>query len=149
MATEHPSLEKGSKASYFPAQIRKASAGTVRLQILPKTEFTVTVSPKLVDYVSTLPQPNKSVAGTGALYAVAQVRPVEVKLSELVGPDDKPAPVIEGVKATSVKGIKVQVPGPEYNRPWGAEFVLCSIDMAAHGKPQADDDDGDDDGDDK
>jgi len=63
----------------------------------------VQVSEKLAGLFKNLPHSRRSIAGTPTMYA-----PILVRLDESAG------------------GVRIQIPGPEVNRPYGACVVLAS-----------------------
>ena len=104
------SLHPDSATMYESGQVRVCDIG-LRLQgrrkigvALKEWEDTVPkVSEKLRVWLgSTVSHSCESIAGSGTKYAPAQFR------------RDESGPY----------AVRVQIPGPEFNRPWGAEFVL-------------------------
>lgn len=93
---------------YREAQVRYMSTKKIRIQIFGKDgnngdfwEWDPMVSDQLAAYVKGLPTTRKSLAKTDAVYAPILVKPRLAK-----------------------DGLKVRIHGPEFNRPYGASFVL-------------------------
>ena len=99
----------GSGTEYRVVQIRVPESGVVRMQgfATKKWETSFHASDKLCDYVSKLTLDRPSQAGTQAMYAGALAR------REYDGTESK---------------VRLQIPGPELNRKWGAVVVVTAPD---------------------
>lgn len=112
------SLDATSTTIYYPAQIRCNTSLTVRLQVpslLPslKTVYQssdhISVPVAFKAWVQKLPHTHASLSGgSKSVYAPCQVRAIDGQT------------------------IQVQIPGPEYNRPYGAAFSFVSAPLAQH-----------------
>ena len=95
----HPSLA-GTGTLYACAQVRLVEATKVRYQIAG-AEWSYSLTPDIAQWLAKQPAPWGSQAGTNAKYTPCLIRPEDATNQQM----------------------RVQVPGTEFNRPWGAEFI--------------------------
>lgn len=102
LGTATASLMPGSSSPYQHAQIRSLGA-KCRIQGALNGKgwehSTNPITDKLMAWIAALPHTSPSMAGSGTMYAPCQIR-------------------------GDGEGTRVQIAGPEFNRAWGAEFVL-------------------------
>jgi hypothetical protein len=108
------SLEPGSKSVYVRGHIRVTGKVGIRLQGVSSLgisweENVGPVSRKLVAYVKAIPHTCPSVAKTATSYAPCLLR-----------------------RENATGAVRVQIAGPESNRPWGMEFVIPKLVSAKH-----------------
>lgn len=98
------SIVPGSKSAYVVAQVRVVGGNRLRLQGAHngktwETESPLKVTQSLAEWLGARDHEGSSIAGTGAKYVFCAIR-------------------------WDGQGTRFQVAGPEFNRPWGAEFVI-------------------------
>ena len=106
----HASLA-GTGTLYACAQVRLIAADRVRYQCAG-AEWQYHVTPDVAQWLAKQAAPWASQAGSGAMYTPCLIRPEDADNTRM----------------------RVQVPGTEFNRPWGAEFIHsgpCSTVAAA------------------